>query len=202
MPQQSSAANKLRVNEIFYSVQGEGKYTGAAAVFIRLAGCGMRCKWCDTKYAQKTNFNLTPVQILARVKKYPVETVILTGGEPAEQNIAPLIKLLAKNKYQIHLETNGSIDIDTSLIFCATISPKKTVDEKMLRKADVIKLVVDGKITKKQILAYKKYINKKTSLYIQPEGNKKENIKKCLQIIKENPQIKLSLQMHKLANIK
>ena len=198
MPQPSSA-NKLKINEIFYSIQGEGKYTGAAMVFIRLAGCSAGCAWCDTKYAQKINFLLTPAQILARIKKYPARRVALTGGEPCEQDILPLIKLLGKNKYEIHLETNGSVNINTGLIFCATVSPKKNVSEKMLKKADVIKLVIDGK---NKFKAYTKYINKKTSLYIQPEGNKKENIAKCLQIIKQNPQIKLSLQTHKLINIK
>jgi organic radical activating enzyme len=202
MPQPSSADNRLKVNEIFYSVQGEGKYSGAAAVFIRLSGCKMFCAWCDTKYAQKTNFRLTPAQIIARVKKYPAKTVILTGGEPCEQPLRPLLKLLAANGYQIHLETNGSINIPTGLIYCVTVSPKSRASAQMLKKADVIKLVVDAGTDKKRVAAYKKYINKKTSFYIQPEGNKQENIKKCLNLIKQNPQIKLSLQMHKLLNIK
>ena len=202
MPQPSSANKKLKVNEIFYSVQGEGLHTGMSAVFVRLAGCLMGCDWCDTKYAAKINFLLTPAQILARIKKYPARRIVITGGEPCEQDIIPLIKLLRKTKYEVHLETNGSVNINTSLFFCTTVSPKKYADIKMLKKADVIKLVVDGKISKKNILAYKKYINKKTSLYLQPEGNKKENIAKCLQIIKQNPQIKLSAQLHKLLKIK
>ena len=201
MPQPSSAS-KLKVNEIFYSIQGEGKYAGAAAVFVRLAGCTAGCAWCDTKYARQVNFLLTPAQILAHIKKYPARAIVITGGEPCEQDIQPLLKLLHKNKYEIHLETNGSVDINTSLIFCAAVSPKKNIDERMLKKADIIKVIVDGKITKNEISAYKKYINKKTSLYLQPEGNKKENIAKCLLIIKQNPQIKLSLQTHKLINIK
>ncbi|MDR1123684.1 MAG: 7-carboxy-7-deazaguanine synthase QueE [Elusimicrobiota bacterium] len=202
MPQPLSAAEKLKVNEIFYSVQGEGKYAGAAAVFVRLAGCTAGCEWCDTKYAAKTNFLLTPARILAAVKKYPARRVVLTGGEPCEQNIEPLIKLLQKNGCEIHLETNGSRDINTAHIFCVTVSPKKNALESMLKKSDVIKLVVDGKTTKSKILKYLEYINKKTSFFIQPEGNKKENLAKCLQIIKQNPRIRLSVQLHKLINIK
>jgi organic radical activating enzyme len=202
MPQPLSAAEKLKVNEIFYSVQGEGKYAGAAAVFVRLAGCSAGCKWCDTKYAAKVNFLMTPARILAAAKKYPARRIVLTGGEPCEQYIEPLLGLLCKNGYEIHLETNGSRDINTAHIFCVTVSPKKNARAQMLKKADVIKLVVDGKTTKSGILKYLKYVNGKTSFFIQPEGNKKENLAKCLQIIKQNPSIRLSVQLHKLINIK
>jgi organic radical activating enzyme len=200
MPRQLSV-NKLEINEIFYSIQGEGKHSGAAAVFIRLAGCDMGCKWCDSKYAQETKFKLLPEQILARIKKYPAKDAVITGGEPTRQNLQPLFKLLKKNNFRIHLETNGSNDIDTSPLFCLTVSPKKNVSAQMLKKADAIKIIVDSKISEKQICVYKKF-GRKTSLYLQPEGNKRENIKKCLNLIKRNPQFRLSLQTHKLINIK
>ena len=198
----SSGNSIYKVNEIFYSLQGEGRHAGMAAVFVRLAGCNMGCKWCDSKYAQKINFLLTPADILKEIKKYPAKTIIITGGEPTQQPLKALLKALKKAGYKIHLETNGSVDIDTSLIGCVTVSPKKRVKQNMLKKADAIKLILDGATKKTQILKYKKYINKKTSLYLQPEGNKKENINLCLQIIKENPQINLSLQLHKLIKIK
>lgn len=202
MPQQSSSNKALNINEVFYSLQGEGKHAGIAAVFVRLAGCTMGCPWCDTKYAQQVNYTLTPKEILDLIKQYPAKTVVLTGGEPTEQNITPLLEALHDEDFQIHIETNGANDIDTSLIYCTTVSPKKNVNENMLKKADVIKLVVDGKITEQEILDYKKYINNKTSLYLQPEGNKQENIELCVKLIKANPCVKLSLQMHKLINIK
>ena len=195
MPLPLSVSLKFRVNEIFYSLQGEGAHAGRAAVFLRLAGCNEACVWCDTKYADKINFLLTPAQILARVKKYPASLIVITGGEPCLQPLQPLLRLLKKNKFEVHLETNGSVDIDTSLIDCVTVSPKKSVNKNMLKKADVVKLVVDAKT---DISAYKKYKN----LYLQPEGNKKENIAKCLRMIKQNPQIKLSLQLHKIIDIK
>jgi organic radical activating enzyme len=195
------SANKLAINEIFYSIQGEGKYVGIAAVFVRFAGCNANCKWCDSKYARKTNFQLTPKQIFTRVKKYPAKDIVITGGEPTRQNLHPLFKLLKKNNFRIHLETNGSNDIDTSLLFCTTVSPKKNALAQMLDKADVIKIIVDDKISQKQILIYKKFASK-ASLYLQPEGNKQENIKKCLKLIKRNPRLRLSLQTHKLIDIK
>ncbi len=201
MQPQSSQSNIIKINEVFYSVQGEGKYVGTAAVFVRLSGCTMGCAWCDTKYAQKVNFELSPSEILELIQQYPAKTVIITGGEPTEQNIAPLLKILNENGFEIHLETNGAHDIDTSLIYCVTVSPKKHPLESMLKKADVIKLVVDGNLSDKEILEYKKYANAKTTLYLQPEGNKQENTRLCLKIIQENPSIKLSLQLHKLINI-
>ena len=75
------------VNEIFYSLQGEGKLAGVGSVFIRLAGCPLRCRWCDTKYAWDADAGdiLTPEQILEKTKAYPAQFVVVTGGEPMVQ---------------------------------------------------------------------------------------------------------------------
>ncbi len=188
---------QLKVNEFFYSLQGEGPFSGSAAVFVRLATCTMCCPWCDTKYAQKVNFLMTEKEILKEIKKYPTKLVILTGGEPCEQNIIPLAKLLKEKKYQVHLETNGSVDINTKYFDFIAISPKKYVAKEMLKKADIIKLVIDGKTPLKEILKYKKY-----NLYLQPNSAKKENTEKCVQIVKKYPTMRLSVQMHKLIKIK
>ncbi|MDR0952847.1 MAG: 7-carboxy-7-deazaguanine synthase QueE [Elusimicrobiota bacterium] len=201
--QQPSSKNKtLKINEIFYSLQGEGKYAGKAAVFVRLSGCSEGCPWCDTKYAHTVNAELTPQQILAEIAPCGAKTVVITGGEPTEQDITPLIDLLHKDNFEIHLETNGSKDIDTTNIFCTTVSPKTHTLEEMLKKANVIKVIIDDDITPQKLLNYKKYLNENTELYLQPEGNKQENIEKCLKIIKQNPSLKLSLQLHKLINIR
>lgn len=197
------SSGSLNISEIFYSLQGEGLYCGRAAVFVRFSGCSMGCPWCDSKYAQKTNFILTPQQILQEVKKYNCPLVIITGGEPCEQDLSALLSLLYKNGFEIHLETNGSIDTDTSLIKCVTVSPKKNPDENMLKKADVIKCVIDGAAgTEQTALSYLKYLKKGAEFFIQPEGNKQENIEKCLNLIKQNPKIRLSVQLHKMLKIK
>ena len=191
MPQQ------LKVNEIFYSLQGEGPFSGCAAIFVRLATCTMCCPWCDTKYAQKVNSLITEKQILKEIKKYPAKLVIITGGEPCEQNIIPLAKLLKAKKYQVHLETNGSVNIDRKYFDFIAVSPKKYVSKEMLKKADIIKLVIDGKTSLKEILKYKKY-----NLYLQPNSAIKEYTEKCVQIVKKYPKMRLSVQMHKLIKIK
>ena len=188
---------QLKVNEIFYSLQGEGPFSGCAAIFVRLATCTMCCPWCDTKYAQKVNSLITEKQILKEIKKYPAKLVIITGGEPCEQNIIPLAKLLKAKKYQVHLETNGSVNIDRKYFDFIAVSPKKYVSKEMLKKADIIKLVIDGKTSLKEILKYRKY-----NLYLQPNSAKKENTEKCVQIVKKYPKMRLSVQMHKLIKIK
>ena len=196
------SVNKYKVNEVFYSLEGEGLFSGQAAVFVRLAGCTMHCPWCDTKYAQKTKFNLTAEQILKKIAAFPCKTVVLTGGEPTEQNLTALLKLLKKNKYRIHLETNGANVIDTKLFDFCTISPKAFVNAKMLKKADAIKYITDVKTTLPEIESLAKRTDKRTLFYLQPKNNSKETIKQCLKLIKQKPNLRLSVQLHKFLNIK
>ena len=198
----ASSVNKYSINEIFYSVEGEGFFSGCPAVFVRFAGCTMHCTWCDTKYAQKINFNLTPSQVLKKIASYPCKTVVLTGGEPTERDLTPLLKLLKKNKYQIHLETNGSNLIDTKLIDFCTVSPKAYINAKMLKKANAVKYITDTKTTLKEIESLHTGLSKKTLFYLQPKNNSKENIKQCLKLIKQKPNLRLSVQLHKFLNIK
>lgn len=197
-----SSENKYKVYEIFYSLEGEATFAGAPAVFIRLSGCQMHCPWCDTKKAQQTRFRLTAKQILEKVKTYGCKTVVITGGEPTEQNLQPLFKILHKNHFEIHLETNGSIDTDVSLVDWCTVSPKLFVNQNMFKKANTIKLVTDKNTTLDEILSLQKFANKKALFFLQPKSNSKENTKKCLEIIKKYPVLRLSMQLHKLIKIK
>lgn len=192
----------LKINEIFYSIQGEGRHTGMPAVFVRLSGCSMGCPWCDTQYAQAAFTEMSPAQIVAQVQKYPCKNIIITGGEPTEQDLLPLLQTLKQNGYQIHLETNGYKDTDVSLFDFITVSPKRYVSPQMLQKADVIKLVVGQETDLDDLQNYFAYHNQKTQIYLQPESNKQENIDLCVKIIKQNPFLRLSLQTHKMANIR
>ena len=192
----------LKINEIFYSIQGEGKHTGMPAVFVRLSGCSMRCPWCDTQYAHTQFTLLTPQEILQQVQPFGCKNVILTGGEPTEQNILPLLQTLKAAGYTIHIETNGYKDTDVSLIDFVTVSPKRCVSPQMLAKADVIKLVVGQDTDLNDLQKYFAYQNAKTQIYLQPQSNLQENIDLCVKIIKQNPFLRLSLQTHKMANIR
>ena len=100
------------INEIFYSLQGEGNWAGLPNIFIRTTGCNLRCSYCDTKYAYDSGEEMSIETILDNISIYPCKYICITGGEPLLQNeIMNLINALLKRKYYICLETNGSIDI-------------------------------------------------------------------------------------------
>ncbi|ACC98190.1 Putative 6- pyruvoyltetrahydropterin 2-reductase [Elusimicrobium minutum Pei191] len=192
-------APSFKLTEIFYSLQGEGMYTGTAAVFVRLSGCLMGCSFCDTDF--KENFVMTSEEIIKEVKKYPSKIVIITGGEPAEQDICALIKSLKQAGLKVHIETNGSIYFDAQGVDNLTVSPKTYVDPNMLKSAHVIKIVVGQDTDISDLKKYFNYASEGRLIYLQPESNKQENIDLCVKLIKENPFLRLSLQTHKFAKI-
>ena len=197
MPQPS-----WKVNEIFYSIQGEGRHTGMPAIFVRLAGCSMNCPFCDTKYAAREGQDTDAKTLLKELSAWPAKAVIVTGGEPSEQDLPALIAVLKDAGYQVHLETNGSIDTDVSRADFVCVSPKRYVSPEMLKKADVIKIVVGQESDLEDLQKYYAYENAKTQIYLQPESNKQENIDLCVKLLKNHPSARLSLQVHKLANIR
>ncbi|MGI6370587.1 MAG: 7-carboxy-7-deazaguanine synthase QueE [Candidatus Kapaibacterium sp.] len=104
----------LNISEIFYSIQGEGTRTGMPCVFVRLAGCNLRCKWCDTIYAQdinseqKMSFN----EILEKIYSYDCDFIEFTGGEPLmQEQVVELMNFLAQKKFTVAIETNGTFSI-------------------------------------------------------------------------------------------
>jgi 7-carboxy-7-deazaguanine synthase len=102
----------LRVNEIFYSLQGETSRVGLPTVFIRLTGCPLRCGYCDTDYAFQGGATMPLPDILARVAHYRAHYVTVTGGEPlAQKNCLPLLRELCDAGYSVSLETSGALDI-------------------------------------------------------------------------------------------
>lgn len=105
---------KLRISEIFYSLQGETRTVGLPTVFVRLTGCPLRCQYCDTAYAFKGGEMLSLDEILAKVKEYGAQYVTVTGGEPlAQPGCIDLLKSLCDDGYEVSLETSGAIDISS-----------------------------------------------------------------------------------------
>ena len=103
----------LKVNEIFYSIQGESTYSGLPCVFIRLTGCNLRCKYCDTQYALDEGEGLTLAEIQKRVAYYDCNLIEITGGEPLLQApVANLSKNLIEQGKTVLIETNGTQNID------------------------------------------------------------------------------------------
>ncbi len=102
----------LRVNEIFYSIQGEGSRAGDPCVFVRMTGCGLRCNYCDTEYAFYEGEDLPVGEIITKVESYNCKLVEFTGGEPLEQEgVYSLIDGLLERGYEVMIETGGHVDI-------------------------------------------------------------------------------------------
>ena len=112
----------LKVNEIFYSIQGESVYAGLPCVFVRLTGCNLRCSYCDTEYAYDEGTTMTVPQILEQVRQFDCSLVEITGGEPLVQPCTPvLVEDLLEAGYQVLMETNGSLNIDRVNRRCSRI---------------------------------------------------------------------------------
>ena len=109
---QKKELDRLRITEIFYSLQGESNTVGLPTIFIRLTGCPLRCVYCDTTYAFQGGEWKTFADIFAELKKYKTRFVTVTGGEPlAQQKCLELLRVLCDEGYQVSLETSGALDI-------------------------------------------------------------------------------------------
>lgn len=193
----------LRVNEIFYSLQGEGHNTGRAAVFIRFAGCNLRCPFCDTEFDSYTE--MTARQILASIKDYPTRFIVLTGGEPTLQVNEHFVDLLHRHDYEVAMESNGTRPAPKNIDWL-TVSPKFCGEwrvESGERTPDEIKIVFEEDTPAKLATLSPQLA---TLLYLQPcdTGNKERNayiLHDCIEYIKQHPEWQLSLQTHKLTGI-
>lgn len=193
---------KYKINEIFYSIQAEGEFAGSPAVFVRFSGCNLACSFCDTQHEQGTFYTKDELeQEVEKLTKGDKNIIIvLTGGEPTIQlkNCEPLFK-----GYQIHLESNGMFDIPDWVDY-AVISPKTPLKlETMKRLPNALKFIYtktsQGFISKLGLQALKS----KIKVFIQPlEIDGEINIKETLEFVLNNPQFKLSLQIHKLIGVR
>lgn len=185
---------------IFKSIQGEGFHSGKSAAFIRLAGCNMvpKCWFCDEKFDEV--IELSEQEILDEVKKLmPISMIIITGGEPTYQNLTPLIEILKDNEFFIAIETNGINECDYNVDWIAC-SPKK--EDIKIKKVNELKFVVD-KESSKMTKFIDTILSKITYeyVYLQPESNKENRIRECIEMISNNSKLMLSLQIHKFIGI-
>ena len=108
-----TAGLPLTVNEIFFSIQGEGSRAGQPCVFLRLTGCPLRCRWCDTAYAFHEGRRREPADVLAELQRFPSRLLQLTGGEPlAQAAVYPFLTVLLDAGYQVLVETSGHVLVD------------------------------------------------------------------------------------------
>lgn len=106
------ASERLHINEIFYSIQGESTHAGRPCVFVRLTGCNLRCRWCDTEYAFYEGRKMTIDEVAAMVASHGCKLVEITGGEPLlQEGVYPLIDSLLKSGHTVMIETSGAVDV-------------------------------------------------------------------------------------------
>ncbi|MDY3266649.1 MAG: 7-carboxy-7-deazaguanine synthase QueE [Phocaeicola sp.] len=192
----------MKINEIFYSVQGEGFHAGTPAVFIRFSGCNLKCPFCDTNHF--TGNEMSVSDIIEEITKYPARLIIITGGEPSLFLTDELVnKLHDKGKY-VAVETNGTNKLPSSVDW-VTLSPKDNFVKNAVpvnQRYDEVKVVFDGNqnVDKYLSIPAKQY-------YLQPcdTGNEtlnKEIINKTLEHCMKEGKWRISIQTHKILNVR
>ena len=196
----------MKVNEIFYSIQGEGVHAGEAAIFIRFAGCNMKCQWCDTN--QDIKMELTPQQVAEKIDVYPKNAmIIITGGEPLIQDHKELLNLLdclvVRDRY-IGIETNGTIY--EPIIFeefdWVAVSPKGPdyIVNVPWEEICELKYIMTPDLNLGNI-PYEKMFQR--SINLQPMSCDSASTIRCVDWVLKFPhRFRLSIQMHKYVNIR
>ena len=189
------------IAEQFFSIQGEGKWSGTPAWFIRLQGCSVGCSWCDTKSTWEFTKNKTALADIIKSIPYDARHVVVTGGEPFEQDIKRLLHSLAYEGRTVQIETSGCFDVYGP--GWITVSPKffKPLSKQALWAATEIKQVVASKSDIDRLLSdVIPYIGQFTPVYLQPVSNGSRATKICMDACKQYG-FQLSMQMHKLLGI-
>lgn len=194
----------MKINEIFYSLQGEGYWTGTPAVFVRFSGCNLKCAFCDTDH--QNGWHYTTEEVISKIQKYPARHIIFTGGEPTLQLSRDLVERLHTLGKFLHIETNGSIrlsdDIENNIDWI-TVSPKDAPIK--IQRIDELKALYHGEGQDMAALDSIRTANPDCR-YLQPcdVNNPQENsriLSETIEYIKQNPRWRLSLQTHKIIGI-
>lgn len=196
---------ELPVMEHFYTLQGEGRYTGRPAYFIRLGGCDVGCVWCDVKESWEAG-NHPPMRVedlLRAVDATPAELVVITGGEPAMYDLTDLVDTLKNAGKYVAIETSGAYPL-TGNVDWYTFSPKKfkaPVPE-AYKKASELKVVVFHLSDLEWAAGHARNVSPDCRLYLQPEWSKQERLLPALiEYVKQHPEWTVSLQTHKYLQI-
>lgn len=192
----------MKVRELFYSLQGEGAQAGTPAVFLRFAGCNLRCSFCDTDFDHGDY--MTEEEILTEIAKYPAPLVVVTGGEPSLQLTESLVDAIHGIGKRVAVETNGTHPLPSNVdwITCspkaAFVGPTGCV---MLQRASELKVVYDG------LHEVSDYGIEADYYYLQPcdvgdHIRNQEILRETIDYILRHPKWRLSLQTHKLIGVR
>lgn len=199
---------EMNINEIFLSVQGEGSFMGFPAIFIRTNECNLKCPWCDSKETWSTNNEnaMKTSDILAKCKELAGDEkpiVVITGGEPLIylDAVKNLVLGLHLERFEVHIETNGTIDYtmdaDDYVEYYPdwiVASPKPPAYKLEITNPSEIKLVVDDNLKNDIVEGFEAH-----HIWLQPESCKKDSVKKARQIMKDLPNnaLRMGIQAHK-----
>jgi 7-carboxy-7-deazaguanine synthase len=202
----------IKVNEIYYSIQGESSKAGIPCVFVRLTWCNLRCVYCDTEYAFFEGKDMSISQIIEKISKYECNLVEITGGEPlVQQESLELMKELCNKGYEVMLETGGSLpikDIDSRVIIIMDLkcpssgmAHKNMLDNiSFLKPTDEVKFVIgteeDYNWSKNIIEKYR--LTEKCNILFSIVFGKMEPLTLVNWILRDKLKVRFQLQMHKI----
>jgi len=207
----------IDISEIFVSLQGEGTRTGEPFIFIRLAGCSIKCKWCDTRYAWKKGKKMKLSEVFKSIKRFKdINSVLITGGEPLEQreSVIQLMKILILSGYEVFLETNGTMPLTglpPEVIVTMDIKPPSSgVSDRLffpnidlLRSKDEVKFVIaDRRDFDWAVSFINNHRIRTNNIFFSAADNllKPQTLAKW--ILSSNIKVRLMLRLHKILNIK
>jgi len=197
--------HKLPIVEEFYTLQGEGHFSGHAAYFIRLAGCDVGCPWCDTKVSWNASEHSykTVETLVSNAAECPAKFVVITGGEPLMHNLDYLCIELKSAGIKTSLETSGAYEL-SGLWDWICLSPKthKAPLPAIFEMANELKIVISDVKDLEWAMENAGKVNSSCLLYLQPEWSVFRTILPVIvEFVKKNPRWRISLQSHKFMRI-
>ncbi|MDR2010583.1 MAG: 7-carboxy-7-deazaguanine synthase QueE [Bacteroidales bacterium] len=197
--------DKIPILEEFYSIQGEGFNTGKAAYFVRVGGCDLACRWCDSKESWKPEIHqfVKIRNILDRIKQTPADTIVVTGGEPLTYNFDNFCELMTEAGLALMIETSGAYPLSGKWDWIC-LSPKRQKPPKndYFEKANELKVIVYENEDLLWAEECAKKVNKSCVLFLQPEWSKFAVTKNMVvDYVKNNPRWNVSIQTHKFLKI-
>ena len=215
-PQKQLAVETLKINEIFYSIQGESTYAGQPCIFVRLTGCDLRCTYCDTEYAFFEGGRRTFDSIMEEVASHPCRVVEITGGEPLlQKRVHGLMKRLCDQGYTVLIETSGAHDIgpvdprvhrimDLKCPGSGECARNRMENLPLLGPLDEVKFVIgsdeDYQWAKAQVLAgMPGWADRVNAILFSPVFGKITPLELATRILADSiPHVRMQIQMHKL----
>lgn len=225
-----SDLDKLPINEVFETIQGEATWTGTPSVFLRLQGCPVGCPWCDTKHTwtvsrdrmipaaqmvEKTGDGdsfafMPPSEIVGFIaKRFRARHIVITGGEPCMYDLTDLTSLILERGWTAQIETSGTYDVRADLGTFVTVSPKigmpggLLVRESVLLRADEIKMPIgkETDVAKLSMLLEQVGARPKHGVWLQPLSQSPKATSLCIEAATANGW-KLSMQTHKYLDVR